>query len=162
LKIRVVEDKSDASTTVNINVEAQLIADAIAIYQSRHQQDTKSNLNEKLLNAEAIAIGHQDTNANSNEKLLNVDANDHIVFGVKVKVKGMTFTFYIIPITEQILNALSTCCATHLQTEVRRFGPFKFQGTEDRNKIVKTLDYFRAIAKGYGERNVRRNSASNK
>jgi hypothetical protein len=136
-RMAVIEDKSKANSVADKSIEAQLIAEAIAIYQS----------DQKIFSSDEKCF--EDT------KLYD---NENIVFGVKVK--GTDITFYIIPITNSILTAVATCTATFEKTFVSTFGPFDFQDEKGRSDIIKFFDNYRVHAVAFGEKKARRNSAS--
>ena len=146
-----VEDKSDASPLSDSNVEAQLLAEIIAIYQSNKDAPSIYNNRKEISSLNANTIVSQTINNNESMEILDT------IFGVKVK--GSNFTFYAIPITKSILNALATCTATYHTTQARRYGPFNFKIVDDRRAIIIALDRLLAMLSD-NEDAIRRESYS--
>ena len=142
----VIEDKSTDSSVAEVNVEAQLIAEAIAIYQAN-----ESKMKQQLEQMHAKE-GAQD----SDEK--EPAFVDNTILGIKVK--GMEFTFYAIPITSHIITAMKMCVNTHHKSCVSKFGPHTFQNTEGRRLIIHVLHIFKHITSTVGKQTTRRNSGS--
>ena len=93
---------------------------------------------------------------NNEESKQNGDLLKNNVLGIKVK--GLKITFYIIPITEQIITTMSTLNRATLKTTVKTYGPFDFRVQPERKEIIETLDIFHQIITYQGRRNNRRNS----
>ena len=137
LRMVVVEDKSEENPDGETKVEAQLIAEAIAIYQANQSID-RSSLKRKNLDSD------------------NDNDNNNSVFGVKVK--GLTLQFFVIPISNQIISAMNTLIPSEQKTYVKKYGPFNFKIKSDRYTIIEMLDCFRQIVVVQGEKSIRRNS----
>ena len=135
-RMAVIEDKSSANNSPECNTEAQLMAEAIAICQANLMiSKTQQHLLEK------------ETLSNPVDTLLGI------------RIKGTVFTFYVIPITLQILSAIFTLKPTTTESVVNKIGPFDFQFLEDRNQIIDILDTFRYVAETKGQNSTTRNSA---
>ena len=125
----VIEDKSTDSSAAEVNVEAQLIAEAIAICQAN-----ESKMKQQL----------EQVHAKEGAQV------DNTILGIKVK--GMEFTFYAIPITSHIITAMKMCVNTHHKTCVSKYGPHTFQNTEGRRLIIHVLHIFKHITSTVGDR----------
>lgn len=130
------EEKSDASTRPDSSVEAQVIAEAIAVFQSS-------------------AIQGGITNTTDASQLLQSSSSsafvpkENVILGVKVR--GTVFTFYSIPISNQILNALNTCRAASMPTTVTRYGNLDYRIEEQRDIIITVLDMYKQMIEVLGD-----------
>jgi hypothetical protein len=119
----IVEKSTDSSNVVaeEMDVEAQLIAGAIAIYQANESKMKQ----------------------NSHVKKEPAFVDNTTILGIKVK--GMEFTFYAISITSHIITAMKMCAHTHHKSCVSKFGPHTFLSTEGRRLIIHVLHIFKHI-----------------
>ena len=138
------EEKSDASTRPDSSVEAQVIAEAIAVFQSSGEITNTTDASQLLQSSSSSAFVPK----------------ENVILGVKVK--GTVFTFYSIPISNQILNALSTCRAASMPTTVTRYGNLDYKVEEQRDIIITVLDMYKQMIEVLGERSARRPSGVRK
>ena len=75
-----------------------------------------------------------------------------------VTVKGLTLEFFVIPISNQIISAMSTLIPSVEKTYVKKYGPFNFKNKLERYTIIEMLDCFRQIVAVQGQECIRRNS----
>mmetsp|Transcript_10488 Transcript_10488/g.9408 ORF Transcript_10488/g.9408 Transcript_10488/m.9408 type:complete len:441 (-) Transcript_10488:52-1374(-) len=146
-RIAVIEDKTEDNPVNENKIEAQLIAEAIAIYQDRKR---------------SRSLFEEDSNVNSSTSELNVTSDDDIPVVLGIRVKGTVFHFYVVPISDQILAALNSQKSTTETTQVKKLGPLDFKFTADRTKIIQILDAFHEVATKCGKDSKRRKSGSRK
>jgi ribosomal protein L11 len=126
------------------NVEAQLVAEAIAIYQS--------NIRRTIIpqkGSEEVNINERVKEFNEKTELTIDDSFPaNIIYGIKVR--GLIFTFYMIPITQSIINSLSACKSSVETTVVIKTNDLNFEYQSQRRTIILILDHFRKIAEELG------------
>lgn len=126
-RIAVVLDKVQDDPNIEVNVEANLIAEAIAMAQANEAIDKKveSNTTKKQKIVEDIVLG--------------------------IRVRDTRISFYVIPITDAILDALRTCTSSLVSsTQVRRTIFFDLIYPPERKEIFKFLCCYRMIAEQRG------------
>jgi len=134
-RIAVIDDKSEDSNDAEVKTEAQLVAEAIAIFQQANNQRMTSK-NEVC--EQASKRSKSSDNDETNVDLVKDNGfSDEVVLGVRVK--GMKFTFYVIPVSVQIQTAIRTKTATSTETIVSKCGPFDFQFSKARGSVVQVL-----------------------
>ena len=153
----VFEEKSDASSSADSNVEAQLIAEAIAVFQSSFPE-IANNPTSALKDVVGITVEGVESTSTSSRTLSSYEKNN-VILGVKVK--GTIFTFYAVPITIHILTALKNCRASSETTTVTRLGSLDFKVEEQRNQIITVLDIYKQMIAVLGEKSSRRPSGTN-
>jgi hypothetical protein len=135
-RIAVVEDKSQYNPTADVNVEAQLIAEAIAMAQANTAKD-ESNPTKKQKVMEDVVLG--------------------------IRVRGTLISFYVIPVTDPVLEALRTrTSVSGFSTEVKKTKYFDLIRLEERKEILKVLCCYRKIAEERGVTCSRRKSLAKK
>lgn len=119
-RIAVIEDKSDVNIASDSNVEAQLMAEAIAMTQANRVKSRDGHPSKKQ------AVGP--------DKVLGI------------KIRGSVFTFYVIPVTNAILDAMTVRTSTTLRTTVMKSRSFDLCDEIGSREIVLHLLLFREIA----------------
>lgn len=155
-RIAVIEDKSEDSNDPESKTEAQLVAEAIAIFQANQRMRNNIVVRETEGKQATKRSKHDEKRADAE----NGTFLDEIVLGVRVK--GMKFTFYVIPISVQIQTAIHTKTATITGTIVKRCGPFDFQFKNAQHSVIQVLQAYHRIITTVGEKSVRRNSDTKK
>ena len=94
--------------------------------------------------------------------LLQLDADICPVIGVRVS--GLKFWFYRIENPKVLLSAMSSKVGVDEETIVEKLGGsdgFNFLDSEDRTKIITTLDHICTVVKREGEESNHRDSETN-
>jgi hypothetical protein len=115
--------------------EPQLIAEAIAAYQHNRLQVTATYAQFQSTNEATVSDGGEKINLN-------------IIYGISVK--GLTFQFYEVPISQSILTSLETSRKALEITRVKRQGPLHFLHPEHRKIILFFLEKFKKITSELG------------
>lgn len=95
------EEKKDFNSRYDTSLEAEVIAEAIAVYQSRFGPMMSS-----VVPSTYTTAASSELSSSAAATSLGLEA-DNVILGVKVQ--RTFFTFYSIPISDQILTALETC-----------------------------------------------------
>ena len=120
--------------SLEMNTEAQLIAEAIAIYQQRVKDNKKRKYN---------------NNSNNNEEFIQPNIIiDNIVLGIIIS--DTIFTFYVISISESILNAMFKTLRMKTKSIIKKLENLDFQIPTERLQIIQMLDRYRFIATVFG------------
>lgn len=125
-RIAVIEDKCELSESLNLDVEAQLMAEAIAMAQANRAKSKKDNNSPKrqAVDQETTVLG--------------------------IKVRGKLFTFYLIPVTGSVLHAMDSRLATTARTVVKKSNTLDLLIKDDRKTIIQLLLFYRLIAEVTG------------
>lgn len=115
-RMAVVEDKSVNNEV--LNSEPQLLAEAIAAHQMN--VELESSLTQEFTSEQEI---------------------DNIIYGVRVN--GNYFSFYEIPISPSILQAMNYESSTNTDNFVKRVSNLNFLKKKERENIIRILEYLR-------------------
>jgi hypothetical protein len=160
-RMAVVEDKRVGNDMVNS--EPQLIAEAIAMSQANKVESrkrsrsasTESSVNES---GHSSSSGHPSPSSSTCSAAL-----DGALFGVRVN--GLKFYFYSIPVSDAVLTAMSNSCTSTAATTVSRLmyknsACLDWAVYEQRTIIIRVLDAVRSYLSEKGSKSRRRDSFS--
>ena len=85
--------------------------------------------------------------------MIDKDKNN-IIYGLRLN--GYKFSFYEIPITSQILEAMETQKSTQQETQVKKVADLNFLLPADRENIIILLDKLRNKLNNEGKKSKRR------
>jgi hypothetical protein len=140
-RVAVFEEKNKDQQ--NYDSEPQMVAQAIASFQLNVKVDTSNAKKSKSERSEKWSF-------NSSESVSN------IIYGVRVN--GLVFSFYQIPITASIRRAMETKEAVHDSTKVKRLCKLDFMREDHRRSIIHALDKLRKIVEESGIKSERLSS----
>jgi len=156
-RLAVVEDKRFQNQV--LNSEPQLIAEAIALQQANSKMSKKRKKSISEARAADVAAATENSSTMCSE-IEDVEGN---VFGVRLN--GLTFFFYVIPLSNSVLSAMENKTRAREVTTVFRLQRcsecrFDWMKENDRIIIITMMDALQACASQRGAQSIRRNSAS--
>jgi hypothetical protein len=152
----IIEDKRFQDHIVNS--EPQLIAESIALHQAN------SGISKKR--RRSLRGSSSSADACSSSSLVEGSDADGNIFGVRVN--GLEFYFYLIPVSEAVITAMSVMSASTTDTIVFKLAKrpnsttcsFDWTDESDRKIIITMLDAFSTLIRHRGARSPRRPSGS--
>ena len=135
-RMAVVEDKYSGNSVLDVNVEAQLIAEAIAMAQAN------------------VLDCNDEEGIDTPRKRSKINDGFDSVLGIMVR--GTKFSFYVIPISQTILEGMRTCRSVQDSTIVSRRCNLDLIVEVERLEILKLLCSFRKVIEIEGIESKRR------
>jgi hypothetical protein len=153
-RMAIIEDKRFQDHVVNS--EPQLIAESIALHQAN------SGISKKRRRSSRGSSSAEVSSSSSHVEGCGADGN---IFGVRVN--GLDFYFYLIPVSKTVLSAMSNNSATTTSTIVFKLAQtnsstcsFDWMEESDRNIIIRMLDAFSTYIRHHGAISQRRPSGA--
>lgn len=153
-RMAIIEDKRFQDHVVNS--EPQLIAESIALHQAN------SGISKKRRRSSRGSSSAEICSSSSPVEVSDADGN---IFGVRVN--GLDFYFYLIPVSETVLTAMSAMFATTTDTTVFKLAKqnsttcsFDWTEKSDRKIIITMLDAFSNFIRHRGAISQRRPSGA--